>query len=306
MTPLFGAINVDKPKGKTSHDIVQEVRRVLRLRKVGHGGTLDPMATGVLPILVGGATRLMDQVALGKKTYLAEVYFGIKTDTLDAEGTPLEQKEVPPGLTRGDLSSLFPKWTGEVMQTVPKFSAVRKGGKRLYDLARTNQAPIDLPTRKVTIHSIDLQSWDPPKMTIIVDCGKGTYIRQLASDFGDDLGCGAHLSGLRRTRVGPLSIETAVELSRLRQASQRGGISDIVISPQLLLTHLSSVIVTQDEALALSQGKRLSLMEMKRQPPWGPDKETNPLATYLEGGELVAIATLEAGFLKPKKVFWRP
>jgi len=249
----------------------------------------------------------MDQVATGTKTYLAEVHLGVTTDTLDAEGSFLEKRAVPSSVTQKNIPSLFSKWTGDVVQTVPKFSAVRQGGKRLYELARMNQAPmITLPSREVTIYSIDLRKWVPPKMTIEVNCGKGTYIRQLAADLGEDLGCGAHLSALRRTRVGFLSIENAVDLTRLRKASHQGSLSDLVVHPRNLLRHIPSATITRGEALALSQGKSLSLTEMKEAPACVSTEKSKPLAAYVEAGDLVAIATLEAGFLKPKKVFWRP
>lgn len=218
--PFHGILLVDKPQGLTSHDVVAQVRRILGVRKVGHAGTLDPLATGLLPVLVGQATRLFEWSAGDDKEYLTMARLGVRTDTLDAEGTVTHIAEVPPDLAPDTIESMLAALRGSQSQRVPRYSAVRVEGRRLHERARAGDTTVDAPVRQVTIHALDLLSFLPPHLTLRVACSKGTYVRQLVSDLGDALGCGAHVETLRRTRSGPLHLSEATPLADLQAAPQ--------------------------------------------------------------------------------------
>ncbi len=210
---LHGFLNIDKPAGITSHDVVARIRRVAGQRRVGHGGTLDPLATGVLPIALGAATRLVDYLVEDRKAYRADVLLGITTTTDDAEGEIVREQPVP-ALDHAALQTALAPFIGMIQQVPPIYSAIQVAGQRMYDVARRGET-VEMAARTVEIDRIDVVAWQPPHVTIDVVCGKGTYIRALARDLGAVLGCGAHLAALRRTAVGPLRIGTAVPLDDL-------------------------------------------------------------------------------------------
>lgn len=214
-TGLHGILVVDKPAGPTSFDVVRRLRRLGGDRKAGHTGTLDPMATGVLPICLGDATKIASFVTEGDKEYEALVVFGAETDTYDATGTVLSRASTD-GLERHRVEDAVAAMAGEYWQTPPMYSAVKVGGRRLYELARKGE-DIERRPRKVRIERIELLDWDPAAATarIFVHCGKGTYVRSIAHELGQALGVGAHLGALRRLRSGPFRIEDAVPLARL-------------------------------------------------------------------------------------------
>ena len=210
---LHGFLNIDKPMGITSHDVVARIRRVAGQRRVGHGGTLDPLATGVLPIALGAATRLVDYLVEDRKAYRADVLLGITTTTDDAEGEIVAEQPVP-ALDHAALQAALAPFIGMIRQVPPIYSAIQVGGQRMYDVARRGET-VELAPRPVEIDQIDVVATQPPHVTLDVVCGKGTYIRALARDLGAALGCGAHLAALRRTAVGPLRIDAAVPLDDL-------------------------------------------------------------------------------------------
>lgn len=212
--PLNGFLNIDKAAGMTSHDVVAQLRRLAGQKRVGHGGTLDPAATGVLPIGLGDATRLLEYLVEGKKTYHARIRLGITTTTDDGEGIPTATLTVP-SLTVAELEAALAPFVGTLQQIPPIYSAIQVGGQRMYDLARRGQQ-LDVAPRTVEIDRITLLEWSAPDLTVLIECGKGTYIRALARDLGVSLGCGAHLAFLRRTAVGPLRVDQAVSLDQLR------------------------------------------------------------------------------------------
>lgn len=212
---LDGILLVDKPSEWTSHDVVNFVRNRYRLAKVGHGGTLDPMATGLLVLLLGKGTKSSDAVMAGEKTYEGTLTLGVTTDSQDKEGEILETRPLPPGLKREQFEALLPRFTGDIEQIPPMVSALKKDGVPLYKLARQGKT-IEREPRPVTIHALELLSWDPPHAGLRVRCSKGTYVRTLAHDLGEALGCGAHLSSLRRTRSGTFSVEEAFTVDALR------------------------------------------------------------------------------------------
>lgn len=208
-----GILLVDKPEGCTSHDVVDSVRRQFSIKKVGHGGTLDPMATGLLVLLLGKGTRLFDQVTGDRKVYEGTIRFGITTDSHDREGAVVAEAD-PSGVTEAALRAEMAKWTGEVLQVPPMVSALKQGGKKLYELARKG-VTVDRPPRAVHMYVNELLSFTPPTAGIRLDCSKGTYVRTLAHDLGQGLGCGAHLCALRRTASGAYRVENAHPMSRI-------------------------------------------------------------------------------------------
>jgi tRNA pseudouridine55 synthase len=204
---LDGLLLVDKPEGCTSHDVVAAVRRHHQLKKIGHGGTLDPMATGLLVLLIGRGTRLFDRVTGDRKVYEGEVRLGITTDSQDREGAVVAEAD-PAGVTEAAFRAELDKWRGEVRQIPPMVSALKRGGRKLYDLARQG-ITVEREPRVVTMHQLDLLAFTPPTARIRLECSKGTYVRTLAHDIGVGLGCGAHLCALRRTASGPFRVEDA-------------------------------------------------------------------------------------------------
>ena len=234
---MFGVINIYKPKGLTSHDVVGIIRKILKIKQVGHTGTLDPFAEGVLPICVGKATRLIDFFD-DDKEYLAKVQFGSATDTYDLEGknTKSSDKKV----SETEIKSALEKFKGEISQTPPIYSAVKVNGKKLYEYAREGK-PVQIEPRKVTIYNIELKNFDEKYQTadILVKCSKGTYIRSIANDLGENLGCFGHLSRLIRTQAGKFTLDTATELpvtideqsnlEHSKKYSIQNGAEDIII-----------------------------------------------------------------------------
>ena len=213
--PVNGILVIDKPAGPTSHDVVFQVRRLLGA-KVGHTGTLDPLATGVLPLLLGLGTRLSRFLQADDKEYEAAVELGVSTDTYDREGRVIEQRPVPK-LTPTQVTEALSGFIGSISQRPPAYSAVKVGGRKLYELARRGEE-VSVPERAVQIHGIDLVRIEGVTLRLVVRCSSGTYIRSLAHDLGAKLGCGAVLASLRRTRVGHFQIDQAFPLSQLGQA----------------------------------------------------------------------------------------
>ncbi|WP_074669486.1 tRNA pseudouridine(55) synthase TruB [Geoalkalibacter ferrihydriticus] len=217
---MDGLLLVNKPRGMTSHDVVARVRRILRTRRVGHTGTLDPMATGVLPVAVGRATRLVEFLMAGSKTYQASLKLGEITDTQDADGQVVERREVP-ALTQDEVVSACRGFLGEITQIPPMYSAVKKDGVPLYRLARQG-IEVERAARSVYIERIVLHSLNLPFVDLEIDCSKGTYIRTLAHDLGEVLGSGAHLTGLCRTRSGSFLLDECISLEDLSEDARPG------------------------------------------------------------------------------------
>ncbi len=210
LSGLDGFLLVDKPAGMTSHDVVDAIRRRFQMRRVGHGGTLDPAATGLLILLVGRATRKARFLLNADKTYLATLRLGVATDTQDREGKVLETKEVP-AFSTDQISAVCQRFQGEIEQEVPAYSAARVKGKRFYDLARSGQS-VPRRVRRVTVRTLEILEVRLPEVDLKVTCSSGTYVRTLCADLGTALGCGGHLDHLSRTHVGPFSLDRAVKL----------------------------------------------------------------------------------------------
>ncbi len=258
-----GLLLVDKPAGVTSHDVVSDVRRLFGQRQVGHAGTLDPLATGLLPLLLGQATKVSAWATADDKAYETTARLGERTETLDAEGTVTTRADLPPDLGPDSVEAALRGLRGEIEQTVPAFSAVKREGRRLYEHARAGAA-VDLPTRQVTIHELTLLRLQPPELTLRVACSKGTYIRQLVADLGDALGCGAHVRALRRTRVGLLRVEDAHTLDALRAAPDPGAL--LLGLRDWIETMVPCVACDAEAVTRTRQGQRLSWRHLGVEP----------------------------------------
>ena len=244
---MFGFINVNKPSGMTSHDVVSFLRRNLKIKKIGHTGTLDPMANGVLPIAVGDATRLIQYLS-DDKEYVATVKFGVSTDTYDKEGEIVSTSDKIVGQT--ELEEALNQFRGEILQKPPIYSALKKNGKKLYEYAREGKE-VEIEARKVTIEKLDLLSLENNVAKLRVKCSKGTYIRSIAHDLGEVLGCGAHLIGLTRTIAGDFKIENSIELSTIENSENK---ENFIENPLNYFSNLKKVELNENEYLKVSHG----------------------------------------------------
>lgn len=249
---LSGVLNMNKPEGITSHDVVDVVRRLLKIRRVGHTGTLDPRATGVLPLCVGRATRIAQFLTQADKEYLITVRLGITTDTLDADGKVLTQTD-DISVEPLKLQELLKSFVGEIQQIPPLFSAKKHHGERLYRLARRGETVKREPIT-VKIYELALLSLDPPFIGLRVSCSKGTYARTLCDDIGQALGCGAHLYALTRIRSGRFVIDDAITLEQLEQIIVDGRILEALIPIGEALGHLPAVRIHPDSSRSVVQG----------------------------------------------------
>ncbi len=216
VTEKQGVLIINKPAGRTSHDIVAMVRRALNMKRVGHAGTLDPLATGLLIVLVGKSTKMFDRFVAFDKTYRATLKLGLKTSSADIMGTTIEEKSYA-SITREDVEAAFKKFTGEIEQLPPMVSAVRHKGERLYKLAWAGQQ-VERTARHVRIDELSILRYAPPEVEFLMACSKGTYVRQLADDVGDLLGCGACICQIERTKVGPFDIAQAVNVEDINES----------------------------------------------------------------------------------------
>ncbi len=251
---MDGFILVDKPAGWTSHDVVARVRNLIGIRKVGHAGTLDPMATGLLVLGIGRATRLLRFVQDAPKEYLATAQLGVATDTLDADGAVLSRDPMPVRLE--DVAAVLERFRGPQMQVPPMVSALKVEGRRLYDLARSGEE-VARPARPITIHDIEAEDFAPsdyPELVLRVTCSRGTYVRTLADDIARALGGRAHLTALRRVRNGSLHVSDATTIEDLAAAITAGGVESRVLSPVDGLVDLPAVDVPPDLVRAVSNG----------------------------------------------------
>ncbi len=302
-----GLLIVDKPAGMTSHDVVARIRRLAGTRRVGHAGTLDPMATGVLVIGLDKATRLLGHLTLTDKEYQATIRLGQATDTGDAEGTVTggaPASGLPPAAVRAAAAAL----TGPIEQVPPAVSAIKVAGRRSYQLAREGAPPVHKP-RPVTVWSFTVGDLRPAGDLLDVDaevrCSSGTYIRALARDMGAALGVGGHLITLRRSRVGPYDLSAAHRLDDLSAAADAGGRAALPVLPlaQAAAAAFPSRLLTADEARALSHGGRLAITgEPAEEDPAGGEP-AGPVAAFGPDGTLIALVEERAGQVRPLAVF---
>ena len=257
---IDGVVLLDKPAGMSSQGAVTAVKRAFNADKAGHTGTLDPMATGLLPICLGEATKYSQDLLEADKSYIAQVKFGSRTDTGDAEGQIIEELPLPAFADdvaiQAALDALLPKFTGPITQVPPMYSALKRDGKPLYEYARAG-IELERAPREITIHAIRWTNINWPEATLEVSCSKGTYIRVLAEDIGNALGCGAHLVGLRRTEVGHLNLEQSFTLESIQQGIQDS--STYILPVDALLQTLPHLTVDEQQAKRLEMGQRVPL-----------------------------------------------
>ena len=257
---MNGVLVIDKPKGWTSHDVVARVRKVLKVRKAGHGGTLDPLATGVLPIYLEEATKLVPFNLEGAKEYVATLRLGQETDTLDADGKIVaEIREF--SFTREKIEESLKSFRGAIRQRPPVFSAIKKGGVPLYRKARAGEKP-QLAERTAVIESLELRDVSLPYATIAVTCGRGTYIRSLAADIGRTLGCGAHVFELRRMRSGLFTLEQAIPMEEFANRAERGTIEERVLLLKDSVDLATTIQVGSETGKKIKQGRSIRLQEL--------------------------------------------
>lgn len=257
-----GILPVEKGPGVTSFQVVAHLRRTLRASRIGHGGTLDPAATGLLPILIGEATKLTPYLVDLDKEYVATVRLGVTTDSQDLSGTVLETKPVPP-LDAAPIEAALAPFVGRIRQVPPMYSALHHGGKRLYELARQG-VEVEREPREVTIHSIRVESIALPDFVVRIRCGKGTYVRTLAADVGAALGCGATLAALVRTRVGPYGLDAAVSWDEVREARSGERLWPRLEPPDSALVALDAVNLDAAAARAFAHGQAVALGRPER------------------------------------------
>ena len=291
---VHGWIVLDKPVGMTSTHAVAVVKRTLNAKKAGHAGTLDPLASGILPIALGEATKTVPFVMDGRKSYVFTVAWGVETDTDDAEGRPVNATNTYP--ERDQVEALLSGFTGTIEQVPPRFSAIKIKGERAYDLARDGEVP-DLAARTVQIDRLAVVAHHADRSILEADCGKGTYVRALARDLGRALGCLGHVAALRRTRVGPFDEEDAVKVGDLEAARDGAGeaLAAVLRPVESALSELQSVAISRDSAARLMRGQPV-ILRGREAPPEGKLYATC-------GGVLVAVGDVERGELVPHRVF---
>lgn len=286
---MEGFLNIDKPSGLTSHDVVNRVRRAAGLRRVGHAGTLDPLATGVLIVGLGRATRLLEYVVGQPKAYLATARLGQTTTTYDADGALLEIRPVTVG--RADMEAALAPLRGAIAQTPPMYSAVKQAGQPLYALARQGIAVQRAP-RQVMIYRLELGEQRGAEVMLWIDCSAGAYVRSLVHDWGQTLGCGAHVTALRRLRVGEFSAESALPLDQLTPDN----LARYRLPLDAAIRHLPALTVDAHAAHALRLGQPI---------PASEEQPAGPLArAYSPAGDFIGVLTGQAGRWQPHKIFW--
>ena len=298
--PLDGWLIIDKPPGMTSTDVVNRVKRAFDAQKAGHGGTLDPLATGVLPIAFGAATKTVPYVMDGTKVYRFTLRLGDARDTDDADGTTVATSPERP--TDDALRAALPRFIGDIMQVPPVYSAIKVAGERAYDMAREGRAP-DLPPRPARVDRFELlERLDDETATFEVQSGKGVYMRSLARDLAQACGTVGHIAMLRRLRVGPFSEAQAIPLDNCQPAPDMTAISpDLLLPVVTALADIPALALTEAEAFGLSNGQAISLVDlMGRIPPTArPD---GGLARAMAGGRVIGLCRLEDGLLKPDRL----
>lgn len=286
---MWGFLNVNKPPEMTSHDVVAKVRRELGVKRVGHAGTLDPMATGVLVICMGAATRLSEYVMQSSKRYRAVVHLGVTTDTYDAEGVVQQERDAT-AVRRDDVVRELTAFLGNIEQVPPMYSAIKQSGRKLYELARAGQT-VEREVRRVEIERLDMVDWSPPQFTLDVVCSAGTYIRSLAHDLGEVLGVGAHLAGLVRIASGHFALDSAVSLETLLASSNW---QQYLVPVERALADWPVVRLDATDVSHIKHGRSIS------------DDSTvgEQLAlAFTPDGEFVAVLRAKAGRWQPEKVF---
>ncbi len=287
---MNGIIIIDKPPGRTSHDMVNFVRRLTGIKKVGHTGTLDPMATGVLPVCVGSATKVADMLTLSDKCYVAELVLGMTTDTQDAEGDVLTECAV--ACCEEEIREAVESFVGQIEQIPPMYSAIKQNGKKLYELARKG-IEVERKSRIVTIHSIDILKIQNERVSITVQCSKGTYIRTLCEDIGIKLRVGAYMNTLRRVSTGPFTIEESHTTDELLRLAEAGQLESVLIPVDRMFEEYESVSLNPKQVRSVINGVAMTYRRAE-----------GLYRVYEENGRFLCIGRIRDGKLKSEKAFW--
>ena len=288
---MNGIIIIDKPQEWTSNDVVSRLRRVFNTRRIGHGGTLDPMATGVLPVFVGRATRGVEFFEHAEKVYETTIRFGLTTDTEDITGKVLTEQEVH--LTAEDLLAVLPRFRGDILQIPPMYSAIKVGGQKLYDLARKGRE-VERQPRPITIHELELLEFSGNEARLRVRCSKGTYIRTLCKDIGEALGCGGCMAALRRVEAGEYTLEGSIPLRRLLDISEKGEDVEHLLRPvDTMFASHKRLDLTEKQSRLVKNGNAFS-----------EDCPDGTYRVYSPQGEFLALCKAENGKVGTIKSFF--
>lgn len=279
---MNGILNINKPPGVTSYQVVAKIKRLSGERKVGHAGTLDPTAVGVLPVCLGKATRIIEYFLDTRKTYLAEIEFGVTTDSYDSSGQVTSHRNTS-AISQSQVAEALDTFSGLIWQEPPMFSALKHHGTPLYRLARAG-ITIERPKRQIRIYRIELKSFEPPIATVEVECGRGTYIRTLAHDLGESLGCGGNIKSLARLQYGPFQIGDAVTIPTLEDAFRSGNSAEYLYPIEFVLSNLPAVTVSIEMTSLLKHGQHLDIGTLN-QPPVGEPR----LRVYSDEGQFLGI-----------------
>lgn len=298
---ISGWINLDKPYDLTSTHAVGRIRRLFDAQKAGHAGTLDPLATGVLPIALGEATKTVPFLVDADKSYRFTIAWGRTTATYDREGETIAQSDVRPTLAQ--VQAVLPRFVGEIDQVPPAYSAIKVDGERAYDLARAGET-VELASRKVSIFDARVvDAPDPDHVTLEIDCGKGTYVRALVRDIAEALGACGHVSALRRTRVGRFTEQSAVALELLEDLGHKARQSEALLPVETALDDIPVLAVTDEDAFRLKQGRSIVLVPRQVEAVKAGLKPGSRTVSAMSGGSMVALCEMRAGRLEPSRVF---
>jgi tRNA pseudouridine55 synthase len=302
--PVHGWVCLDKPLGLGSTQAVSAVRRLFDAEKAGHAGTLDPLASGILPIALGEATKTVAFMMEANKTYRFVIEWGVSTDSVDKEGAEIGRSDVRPTLE--EVRAALPAFVGEIDQTPPRFSAIKVDGQRAYDLARDG-ADFDLPSRRVNILSAEaIEAPDPDHVEILIRTGKGVYVRSLARDLAQALGAEGHVSVLRREQVGPFNLQNAVTLDSMEEMVHRGAASEGLLPVATALDDIPELAVTTEDAFSLRQGRPIVLIPRQVETLLSRLRDGSNTVSAFHGQTLVALGQVRAGRFEPDRVFNLP
>lgn len=299
--PVHGWVCLDKPFEMGSTEAVTRIRRLFDAQKAGHAGTLDPLASGVLPIALGEATKTVPFMMEAQKVYRFTINWGVSTDSVDREGEIVARSDLRP--TMEQVTAALPAFVGEIDQVPPAFSAIKVDGQRAYDLAREG-VEVELKARRVIVHSAEVSAApDPDHVEIVIRTGKGVYVRSLARDLARALGAEGHVSALRRERVGPFSTENAVTLDSLEEMVHRGAASEGLLPVATALDDIPELAVTDQDAFSLRQGRPIVLLPRQVETLKARLPDGSRTVSAFQGQTLVALGQLRAGRLEPDRVF---
>tara|TARA_Y100000588_G_scaffold127787_1_gene140023 strand:+ start:777 stop:1691 length:915 start_codon:yes stop_codon:yes gene_type:complete len=295
---ITGLLNINKPIGITSMDVVREIKKSTGIKKVGHGGTLDPMASGVIPIAIGTSTRLLEYILNGDKSYIATIELGRRTDTYDSEGKTVEKSD-PQGISIDEIINVLSKFNGEMTQIPPMHSALKVQGKRLYELARSGTV-IERPPRNVTIYEVSLEEFNSPNIVVGIRCSKGFYVRTFADDIGHLLGCGAFLSSLKRVASGPFKIEDAMTLDQTISMISDGNLQELILDPGSCINGAQRIQLNEETETMVKHGRAIGYINESF-----PITDSSLAVAYDNQSRFVAVLRFNENLQEwhPEKVF---